>query len=60
MIERYTRPEIGAVWSEERKLETWLEVELAVVDALAERGEVPRADAEAIRARASFSVDSVR
>jgi len=60
VIERYTRPEIGAVWSEERKLETWLEVELAVVDALAERGEVPRADAEAIRARASFSVDSVR
>jgi len=60
VIERYTRPEIGAVWSEERKLETWLEVELAVVDALAERGEVPRADAEAIRAHASFSVDSVR
>ena len=60
MIERYTRPEIGAVWSEQRKLETWLEVELAVVDALVERGEVPGEDAEAIRARAAFSVEAVR
>jgi adenylosuccinate lyase len=60
VIERYTRPEIGAVWSEERKLSTWLEVELAVVDALAEAGEVPRADAEAIRAGASFTVEAVR
>jgi len=60
VIERYTRPEIGAVWSEQRKLETWLEVELAVVDALVERGEVPSEDAEAIRARAAFSVEAVR
>jgi adenylosuccinate lyase len=60
VIERYTRPEIGAVWSEERKLATWLEVELAVVDALAERGDVPRADAEAIRAQASFTAEAVR
>jgi adenylosuccinate lyase len=59
VIERYTRPEIGAVWSQERKLATWLEVELAVVDALAERGEVPRGDAEAIRARAAFTVEAV-
>ena len=29
MIERYTRPELGAIWSEQRKLETWLAVELA-------------------------------
>ena len=60
MIERYTRPEIGAVWSEERKLATWLDVELAVVDALVERGEVPSPDAQAIRERASFSVEAVR
>jgi adenylosuccinate lyase len=60
VIERYTRPEIGAVWSERRKLEAWLEVELAVVDALAEQGVVPAADAEAIRARATFSVEAVR
>lgn len=60
MIERYTRPEIGAVWSEENKLATWLEVELAVVDALAERGEVPAGDAAAVRERASFTVEAVR
>ena len=60
MIERYTRPRMGAIWSERRKLETWLEVELAVVDALAQRGVVPAADAAAIRARASFSLDAVR
>ena len=60
MIERYTRPEIGAVWSEERKLATWLEVELAAVDALAERGEVPRADAEAVRERAAVTIEAVR
>ncbi len=41
VIERYTRPEMGAVWSEQRKLDTWLAVELAVVDALAEQGVVP-------------------
>ena len=60
MIERYTRPRMGAIWSEQRKLETWLEVELAVIDALAEREVVPAADATAIRARASFSVEAVR
>ncbi|MBA2522941.1 MAG: adenylosuccinate lyase, partial [Solirubrobacterales bacterium] len=41
MIERYTRPEIGAVWTQQRKMEGWLEVELAVTDALAEAGVVP-------------------
>ncbi len=59
MIARYTRPEIGAVWSEQRKLETWLEVELAVTDALAEQGVVPAEDARAIRERAAFTVDAV-
>ena len=55
VIERYTRPEMGAVWSEQRKLETWLEVELAVVEALAEQGVVPEEDAAEIRERASFT-----
>jgi adenylosuccinate lyase len=59
MIERYTRPEIGAVWSEQRKLDTWLEVELAVADALAEHGEIDAADAAAIRERASFTAEAV-
>jgi len=60
VIERYTRPEMGAVWSERRKLDAWLQVELAVVDALAEQGVVPEEDAATIRDRASFTVDAVK
>ena len=60
MIDRYTRPEMGAVWSEERKLGTWLSVELAVVDALADDGVVPAEDRDAIRDRASFDAGAVR
>jgi adenylosuccinate lyase len=60
LIERYTRPEMGAVWTERRKLDAWLQVELAVVDALAGQGVVPPADADVIRDRASFTVDAVK
>jgi adenylosuccinate lyase len=60
VIERYTRPEMGAVWSEQRKLEAWLQVELAVVEALSEQGVVPEEDAATIRDRASFSVEAVK
>ena len=60
MIERYTRSEMGAVWSEQRRLETWLRVELAVVAALERQGVVPAADAAAIRDRASFTVEAVK
>jgi adenylosuccinate lyase len=59
VIERYTRPELGAVWSEQRKLDTWLQVELAVVDALAEEGLVPEEDAAQVRERAAFTVEAV-
>jgi adenylosuccinate lyase len=60
VIERYTRPEMGAVWSEGRKLDTWLAVELAVVEALAERGTVPADEADAIRDRAAYTVEAVK
>jgi adenylosuccinate lyase len=60
VIERYTRPEMGAIWSERRKLETWLHVELAVVDALAGQGVVPDEDAATIRDRAAFTVEEVK
>jgi adenylosuccinate lyase len=60
VISRYTRREMGAVWSEQRKLEAWLDVELAVVDALVEQGVVPDEDGAAIRDRASFTVDAVK
>jgi adenylosuccinate lyase len=42
MIERYTRPIMGRIWTEENKLAKWLEVELLACEALAERGEIPR------------------
>ena len=60
MIDRYTRPEMGAVWSEQRKLETWLEVELAVVDALADQGLIDAKEARSVRDRASFTVEAVK
>jgi adenylosuccinate lyase len=59
VIPRYTRPEIGAVWSSQRKFECWLEVELAATDAWAEEGAVPREAAEAARANAAFTVEAV-
>jgi adenylosuccinate lyase len=60
VIERYTRPEMGAIWSERRKLDTWLQVELAVVDALVEKGLVPDEDGAVIRDRAAFTVEAVK
>ena len=55
MIERYTRPEMGRIWSEENKYKQWLEVELAAVEALAEMGEVPSEAADLLRKHASVS-----
>jgi adenylosuccinate lyase len=59
VIARYTRPEIGAVWTQQAKLEAWLEVELAATEAWAEEGVVPGAVAEAARAGAAFTVEAV-
>ena len=56
MISRYTRPEMGAIWSDQRRFETWLEVELAATDALAETGVVPAAEARTLRERAAFDI----
>ena len=59
MIPRYTRPEMGAVWSPQRKLECWLEVELAATEAWAAEGIVPAEAAEEARAKAAFTVEAV-
>ncbi len=59
MIPRYTRPEIGAVWTPQAKMETWLEVELAATEAWAAEGVVPAAAAETARAQAAFTVEAV-
>ena len=50
MISRYTHPEMGAIWSEERRYETWLQVELAAADAMAAAGLVPEDAARDLRA----------
>ena len=60
MISRYTRPELALVWSEERKLEAWLQVEIAVCETLAEQDVIPAADLDQIKARATASPAAVR
>ena len=52
MITRYTRPEMGRIWSEENKYKQWLEVELAASEALAELGDVPNEAAQGLRRHA--------
>jgi len=59
VIPRYTRPEIGAVWTSQAKLESWLEVELAATEAWAAEGVVPQDAAAEARAKASFTVEAV-
>ena len=59
MIPRYTREEIGAVWTQRHRMETWLAVELAATEALAAEGVVPEEAARACRERASFTVEAV-
>jgi adenylosuccinate lyase len=59
VIPRYTRPEIGEVWSSRRKMECWLEVELAATEAWAEEGVVPQEAAAEARAKAAFTVEAV-
>lgn len=60
MIFRYTRPEMGAIWSEQHKYECWLAVELAASEAVAELGEVPREAAQALRAHAAFELGRIQ
>ncbi|MGB9177978.1 MAG: adenylosuccinate lyase [Pyrinomonadaceae bacterium] len=59
MIERYTLPEMGALWSERNKFQKWLEVELAVCEVHAEMGTIPREAVEEIKARAAFTVERI-
>src|SRR5215470_826172 len=59
VISRYTRPEIGGLWTQEAKLEGWLEVELAATEAWAAEGVVPAEVAAAARAEAAFTVEAV-
>jgi adenylosuccinate lyase len=60
MIDRYTRPEMARLWSEEHRLATWLEVELLACEAMAARGEIPLAAAADLRQRARVDPARVR
>ena len=60
MIPRYTRPEMAKVWTEENKLQKWLEVELAALDGLARYGYIPKEIPAKVRPRAKFDVARVK
>jgi adenylosuccinate lyase len=59
VIERYTLPEIGAVWTEEAKYRAWLRVELAVSRARAQLGEIPTGEVEELAEKADFTVERI-
>jgi adenylosuccinate lyase len=59
MIDRYTLPEMGALWSEQNKFQKWLDVEIAVCEVHAENGIIPRDALEQIKSRAKFSVERI-
>ena len=60
MIPRYTRAEMGRIWSEENRFRTWLRVEIAATETLAEAGIVPKKAAKAIRELADFRLERIR
>ena len=59
MIPRYTRPAMGRIWSDENKFRSWLAVEVAATETLAEAGIVPAEAARAIREKANFKVERI-
>ncbi len=60
MIPRYTRPDMGRIWSDENRFRTWLAVEVAATETLAEAGLVPKDAARAIRERADFNLERIQ
>lgn len=59
MIDRYTRPEMADLWSEQAQFQSWLDVELAACQAFAKLGMIPQADVDALYAKASFDIDRI-
>jgi adenylosuccinate lyase len=59
MIERYTRPEMAAIWTEQNKFKAWLEVEICACEAWAELGVIPQDDAKQLRAKADFNIERI-
>ena len=59
MIERYTNPEMGKIWSEQAKYQTWLDVEIAACEANCKLGRIPISAMETIRSKASFTPERI-
>ena len=59
MIERYTRETMGRLWTEQRKFETWLEVEILACEGLAKYGFIPKKAVQGIRKKAGFSIERI-
>lgn len=60
MITRYTRPEMGEIWTEKNKVQKWLDVELAALDALATYGKIPKDVPAKVRSKAKFDLERIR
>lgn len=60
MIDRYTRPEMGAIWTEENRFKAWLEVEILACEAWSELGEIPKEDVAKLREKASFDIARIK
>jgi adenylosuccinate lyase len=60
MIDRYTRPEMGAIWTDENRFKAWLEVEILACEAWAELGDIPKEDVVKLRQNASFNIERIK
>ena len=60
MIDRYTRPEMGNIWTEENRFKAWLEVEILACEAWVKLGEIPEEDVKKIRENASFDIERIK
>ena len=59
MIERYTRPEMGRIWEDDFKYQTWLQIEILASEARAELGQIPKEDVDLIKQKAKFDVKKI-
>ncbi|SLL37240.1 adenylosuccinate lyase [Mycobacteroides abscessus subsp. abscessus] len=60
MIDRYTRPEMGNIWTEENRFKAWLEVEILACEAWVKLGEIPAEDVKKIRENATFDIERIK
>jgi adenylosuccinate lyase len=60
MIDRYTRPEMGSIWTEQNRFQAWLEVEILACEAWAELGDIPKEDVAKLRENASFDINRIK